>query len=319
MKVLLIDADSKIPNLALMKLSTYHKNQGDEVTLIQLNIPYYPNKPKRHFYAPSGYDKYYCSTIFTGSEEYIHGDNIQFGGTGHNLTTVLPSYIESLEPDYSIYPDNDTSYGFITRGCINNCSFCVVPQKEGKIHQVNTIQDIVRHKKVKFMDNNILALPSHKEILQEIVDMKLKCQFNQGLDIRLINEENSILISKMNYLGDYLFAFDNWAYLPIIESKLELMKWRKDYKFKFFLYCHPDMPISNIVNRINYLKEKKCLPYVMRHISCWDSQYSKFYIDIASWCNQPNLFRKMTFKEFLGKRHIDKSRINSSLVLYQNI
>jgi len=320
MKVLLIDADSTIPNLVLMKLSAYYKSLGYEVVLVKLNLPYYPQYKKKDFIVPDGYDKIYCSVIFNGNAQYIHGDNINFGGTGYDLTIKLPDYIENLSPDYSIYPDNNISYGFITRGCSNHCSFCVVPQKEGKIHQVNTVQNIVQHKKVKFMDNNILALPSHKEILQELVDMKLRCQFNQGLDIKLIDEENSYLLSKMNYLGDYIFAFDNWSYLPIIKKKLKLLNWRRRFTFKFFVFCHPSMELSNIVNRINYLKDNECLPYVMRHISCWDSPYKLFYTDLASWCNQPNLIRKMTFEEFLVKRHPKNTeRVTKHTALYRNL
>ena len=122
MMILLIDADSRIPNLALMKLSAWHKSQGDHVELVRANLPYYPNKRKKLFIAKNA-DKTYCSVIFEGNREFIEGDDIIFGGTGADLITTLPAEVETCDPDYSIYPDNDISYGFITRGCIRNCSF----------------------------------------------------------------------------------------------------------------------------------------------------------------------------------------------------
>lgn len=315
--ICLIDADSKIPNLALMRLSTYHKAQRDVVNLIRLDLPYYPNKKKKHFYVDSFYDTTYCSVVFEGNLDYIHGKNIIFGGTGYDLITTLPECAESLEPDYSIYPDNDTSYGFISRGCIRNCSFCYVPRKEGHIRQVATIDDIVRHKKVKFMDNNFLALPNHISLLQELIDKNIHCQFNQGLDIRLLTEENSTLLSKLNYLGDYIFAFDDLSYLPIIEHKLKLLNWRKPFQLKFFVFCSPEMPLSNVCKRIEYLKENQILPYLMRHISCWESEYNAFYIDLAAYCNQPGIFKKLTFSEFLKRRHnYDNKRVLKHCKLY---
>jgi len=320
MKILLIDADSTIPNLALMQLSAWRKQQGDSVVLLKANLPYYPNRKKKNFFAPSGFDRTYCSVVFDGNAQYIKGDNIIFGGTGFDLTTVLPKEASSCEPDYSIYPDNDTSYGFISRGCIRKCYFCVVPKKEGWIRQVSNVDDIVKHKKVKFLDNNFLALPNHKKILTELIDKNIRCQFNQGLDIRLVDNENSHLLSRLNYLGEYIFAFDDYSYLPIIKKKLDLMDWRKPFNFKFFVYCHPDMDVSNICKRIEWLKHKKILPYLMRHISCWDSSLNKFYIDLAAYSNQPNCFKKMSFRQFLEKRHINKNRIlDSKNLYYKNI
>lgn len=316
MNICLIDADSVIPNLPLMKISAYYKQMGATVDLYKVGLPYYPTRRKTEFQVPSGYDEYYCSVVFDGNRKFILGDNIVFGGTGVDLTTVLPECIENTSPDYTIYPDNNISYGFLTRGCIRNCYFCKVPEKEGYIRQVSTVDDIVRHNKVKFLDNNILALPTHKSILKELVDKQIKCQFNQGLDIRLVDEENSLLLSSMNYLGEYCFAFDDWTYLPIIERKLDILEWRRDYQFKFFIYCHPDMDISNIVNRIEYLKDRKCLPYIMRDISCWGSEYNHFYVDIAAYCNQPNIFKSMTFYQFLQKRHKNEDRIINSFDLY---
>lgn len=316
MTVLLVDADSRIPNIALMKISTWHKNNGDRVVLVRANIPYYPNRTKKKFIIPCGFDKVYCSVIFEGNKEFISGKNIIFGGTGVDLVTVLPKEIDCCSPDYSIYPDSDISYGFITRGCIRNCSFCKVPEKEGYIHKVNDVSDIVKHKKVKFLDNNIFAYPKHKEILRELVDKKIKCQFSQGLDIRLLDNENSALLSKLNYFGEYTFAFDDWNYKKIVEDKIKLLYWRKDWQLKFFVYIHPAMLISESVKRIMWLKKNKCLPYIMRDISCWKSNYSNLFIDLAAYCNQVHLFKKMEFSEFLEKRLKNKDRITQSKRLW---
>lgn len=308
MKVLLIDADSTIPNLALMKLSAWHKSLGDDVELVRANLPYYPNRKKTPF-IPKSADKTYCSVIFEGNANYIIGDNIIFGGTGFDLTTKIPSVAEGFDPDYSIYPDNDTSYGFITRGCIRNCSFCKVPKKEGHIHKVANVDDIVRHKKVKFLDNNILSLPEHKEILAELVQKYIKCQFNQGLNVRLLDSENSDLLSKINYLGEYIFAFDNWKYKTIIEEKMTFLSWRKPYQLKFFVYIHPEMSLAETVKRIVWLKENQCLPYIMRDISCWGSENSDFFVDLSAYCNQVHIFKKISFSSFIKKRHKKKERI----------
>lgn len=319
MKVLLIDADSSIPNIALMKLSAWHKSLGDEVELVRANLPYYPSKKKIPFVSKSA-DKIYCSVIFEGNADYIIGDDIIFGGTGFDLAIKIPSAADTCDPDYSIYPDNNISYGFITRGCIRKCLFCKVPRKEGSIHKVANIESIVRHKKVKFLDNNILALPEHREILAELVRKNIKCQFNQGLDIRLLDSKNSNLLSRINYFGEYIFAFDSWKYKTMIEKKMAFLSWRKPYQLKFFVYIHPDMPLSDTVKRIVWLKENQCLPYIMRDISCWQSENSDFFIDLAAYCNQVNIVKKMQFPVFLEKRHRNKERIEKSKRLwYENL
>lgn len=316
-RILLIDADSTIPNLALMKLSSYYKAKGYEIRIQQLHLPYFPNRKKSHFsIITEKYEKVYCSVIFEKNKEYIHGENIIFGGTGVDLETKLKDEIENMHPDYSIYPYNDTSYGFITRGCIRNCYFCKVPKKEGKIHKVAEVEDIIRHKKVKFMDNNILGYEKHLYELNKISEIGIKCQFNQGLDIRLVNKENSEALSKLNYWKEYIFAFDDWKYKKILDKKLSLLHWVKDWRLKFFVYIHPNMELQETILRIKYLKERKCLPYIMRDISCWYSQYHGFYVDLAAWCNQVHIFKTMNFEEFLNKRHKNINRIETSLKLW---
>lgn len=321
-KILLVDVDSTIPNVALMKLSTFFKGRGDEISLLRLKISYYPNRKHKQSVDAHGFDKIFVSTIFQGNNQFVkikvsNKNRIKYGGTGHSLKENLPNHIEELPCDYTLYPENDTSYGFITRGCPRKCPFCWVPQKEGGIHQVSTVDNIIKHKKVKFLDNNILAWKQHKEILQELVDKgkKIKCQFNQGLDMRLINDENAQLLSKINYLGEYIFAFDDIRYETIINAKLKILKKyiNKDWKMKFFIYCHPKMDIKNdVYHRILWCKENKVLPYLMRDISCWESKNNKVYVDLAAWCNQPGLFKKMDFNTFLTKRHpSNKNRVNT--------
>ena len=322
-KILLIDADSKIPNLALMKLSAYYKCEGYLIELMKLNLPYYPNmKKQNHYINTKKYYKIFCSVIFQGNYKHIFADDIErisFGGTGVDLKKQLPQKIENIKPDYSIYPENNMSYGFISRGCIRKCPFCVVPEKEGKIKQVNSIDDIVEHSEVCFMDNNFLSLPNHKDVLKEIIKRKIKCQFKQGLDIRLITQENSVLISKLKHIGNIIFAFDHISYKSIIEKKLKILNWKKKWRFTFYIYVNPKMPLIDTVKRIEFLKENECLPYIMRDISCWGIDLQDFYTDIASWCNQPPLFKKMDFKTFLEKKHKNEYRIKSSLEKYEQI
>ena len=308
MKVLLVDIDSTIPNIALMRLSYYYKSLGWIVVFIRLGISIY-DKPKTIEVDNSEYDLTYASTIFKGTIDSVCFKNpfsLDIGGTGSNyISKKLPQEIENSPCDYSIYPDCDTSYDFLSRGCIRDCEFCLVREKEGALRQVASIDQIVKHKKVKFLDNNFLALPNHKELLQELIDKKIRCQFNQGLDIRLVDDTNAELLSKLNYIGEYIFAFDYLSLQPIVEQKLSILKKyiRRDWKIKFFIYCHPKLSIVNdVYHRILWCKEHKVLPYFMRHQDCWKSQDVRTYNDFSAWCNQPGIFKTHTYEQFCIKR-----------------
>ena len=172
------------------------------------------------------------------------------------------------------------------------------------------------------MDNNILAYEGHKEILKELRDKKVKCQFNQGLDIRKIDDENAKLLSELNYFGEYYFAFDDLKIEPIILGKLEIINKyiTKDWKLKMFLYCNPNMDlVKDVVYRVEFCNNHKILPYLMRDQTCWDSENNEFYIDLCAWCNQPGLFKKMTFEEFMQKRTNNEDRRKSSIALYTGL
>ena len=313
MKILLVDCDSTIPNLALMRLATYYKLLGHIVVLLKLGIPVY-GKPRDRTVDCSGYDMAYVSSIFDTTPKhltFIEGDcKVDYGGTGYDIKKKLPAEVDKCKPDYSIYPENDTSYGFISRGCFRNCDFCIVPEKEGGIHQeVQSAKELIFHKKIKFLDNNFLGMINAKQFLQELIDLQIPCQFNQGLDIRLVDDEIAEMLSRLKYIGEYIFAFDHIEDKAIIEEKLAIVKKyiQKDWKIKFFVFCRPSMDIiSDVLARIEWCKENKVLPYFMRDLSCWQSENAQTYNDFSAWCNQPGIFKHHTYKEFCIKRRPSK-------------
>lgn len=215
MNIGLYDVDShNFPNLALMKISAYHKKQGDNVEFII---------PIKH------YDKIYVSKTF--GDEYsqmpnfaLQADEIIYGGTGFAITVEngqevyhkdkdknLPYEIEHIYPDYSLYPDltKNKAYGFLTRGCCNNCSFCIVSKKEGLCSQkVANLREFWNgQKEIVLLDANILACKERIELLNQLIESKAKVDFTQGLDARFITEEIAVLLKKIN-IKTVHFAFD---------------------------------------------------------------------------------------------------------------
>ncbi|AUM92697.1 hypothetical protein [Clostridium botulinum] len=319
MKILLVNVDSKF-NLAIRRMYNYFKD-NNEVEMIDLKLDGYPNRKKKIVDGTS-YDKVYSSNIFEINQdrfEIIGCNNIIYGGIGSvDPNLKLPVEIENTEPFY--YPEEDTSYGFITRGCIRNCFFCKVPKYEGKLKVYNSLESIIKHKKVKFLDNNILAYDKHMEVFKYLIENNIRCEFNQGLDFRLINEDNAKLLSELNYMGEYIFAFDNPKYQPLLEMQLKIIKKYipKDWKVKFYIYQNKDMDIGLLIKRVEWCRKNKCLPYFMRDINCWDSKEKNFYIDYAAYCNQPSFFKCMDFETFLYKRHKKIKRIKESLKIYND-
>ncbi len=318
MRILLVNVDAKF-NLAIRRMYNYFKK--DNIVVMQdLKLDGYPNRKKIVVNA-IGFDIVYASNIFEINQnrfEITWCNNVVYGGIGSiNPSLKLPKEIEETEPFY--FEKEDTSYGFITRGCIRNCYFCKVPGHEGLLRFYNSIDRIVKHNKVKFLDNNILAYEKHIEILKYLIEKNIKCEFNQGLDFRLINEENAKLLSQLNYMGEYKLAFDDPKYQVLLEKKLKIINRyiTKDWKLKFYIYQNKDMSISDLIHRVEWCRKNRCLPYMMRDINCWDSKEKNFYIDYAAYCNQPSLFKKIDFEVFLNKRYKqNKERIEESLMIY---
>lgn len=204
MRVRITHLDGKLPNLALMKLSAWHKANGDDV--------HFSKSPQRELWE-GDYDKVYGSSIFGWSKPtrdlfLLNFPNAILGGTGSGNSQTIEEMIGSEfdEYDYSIYPSFPYSIGFSQRGCRLKCSFCVVPKKEGKIRDNNTIRRIWRGepwpKKIVLLDNDFFGQPLWKEKCEEIIRENYEVSFNQGINIRLIHKEGAAYLSKIRYMDD---------------------------------------------------------------------------------------------------------------------
>lgn len=297
MRILLIDIDSTIPNLALMKIAAYHKAQGDEVGF---NI--------------SDPDKVYISVIYKRNMhkamaiKFLYPEaEIDLGGSGIDLEKKLPPEIEKMTPDYSIYPDCDRFYGFTTRGCIRNCYFCIVPKKEGRIRCVyktpeECLQNITggskAFKKIEFMDNNILAKKSwFYELCELLQSSGMKVDFNQGLDVRLLDDHSAKLLSKLKPITVWKFAFDDISYQSSVEKGIEILKRNGiDIKHKtmWYVYVHSDKDFDDALYRCRWLRDHKATPYVMLNL---DTEHTKRMKDLKRWC-RPWIFYSIDFDEY---------------------
>ena len=270
------------------------------------------------------FDKVYVSMIFDTNQDKVKitgCEDIDIGGIGSVFPTkMLPREIDSLTPWY--FPNEDTSYGYVTRGCIRNCYFCKVPKYEGKVRFYCPIEDIVKHDRVILYDNNILAFPGHKDVLRYLVEKKVKVRFKAGLDFRLLDDENAELLSKLKYDGSYEFAFDDISYLLMWENKIELLKkwFPKKWKVTIFVYFNANDDIHDLIFRCKWIKDHECLPYVMRDRNCYDIENENlrsFIIDWTAYCNQPRIFKNVDFDYFLGIYYKNERRHESTMRIFK--
>ena len=305
MKIGLIDVDGhNYPNLPLMKLSAYHKSIGDSV----------------EWYIPllSGHmDKVYMSKVFSFTPDYawnVDADEVVRGGSGYAIRLVdghevydksvdnsLPYEVEHIYPDYSLYPEQtkDTAYGFLTRGCPRGCTFCHVAPKEGRCsHKVADLSEFWRgQKNIVLCDPNILACPQHMELLQQLADSKARVDFNQGLDIRLVSDDNTNLLRQIKIKSIH-FAFDRWQDKDIIEPRLRAFKSMTGYdhrKVCVFILTNYDTTIEQDLYRIQLCRELDFAPYPM----IYDKEHcDPIYKKLQRWCSNYIFWKVPTFEEY---------------------
>lgn len=294
-KIGLFPVDSRHPNLALMKIARYHKEQGDLVEMF--------DKDKE-------YDKVYASKIFTFKKDYdfpIKAEKIEKGGTGYDMHKNLPLSIETLQPDYTLYPeiDNKTAYGFITRGCPNHCKWCVVPKKEGNIYPYMDVEEIAIEGRTNLilMDNNILASDYGLRQIEKAVKLGYKLDFNQAIDARLVTEDIARLLSKVKWLKYIRFGCDTSKQIEEVERAERLLR-KYGYKKEIFLYCIILDDFKESFNRINHWrtadKINRFTPYGQpyRNFDDPNQVIPQWQKDLARWANLKWVYKSCEFKDF---------------------
>lgn len=278
MKVGLIQVDGKLPNLALMKLSAFHKAKGDTVTLVDIS---------------------------TNEFDVIYGSKIFMGGSGYDLKQKLPDDIETQIPDYDLY-GIDYSIGFTSRGCIRNCGFCIVKEKEGEFKDES--MKFIKHSKVLLIDNNFIASTKWKEKLQYFIDNKIKVCFNQGLDIRLITEEKAKMLSKILYYDlnfqhrRLYFAWDDLNYESFVKKGIEILLKegvRADH-LMFYVLCGFNTTFEQDYYRFKVLNDLGCKPFIMLYNNCKDKKLR----DFSRWVNK-RYYMIFPFEEYNKKKHVE--------------
>jgi len=289
-KVGLYDVDSKIPNLALMRLSTFHRSKGDAVEL-------YSSIMHRT------YDKIYASTIFQFSDKSYLRDNMIVGGTGWDLKTKLPSEIEKLPPDYSLYkyPHN---IGFTARGCRLKCKFCVVPQKEGVPFATNTIPQLWTQRDSNFLmllDNDFFGNPEWSDRVREMNDLNLKVNFSQGLNIRNLTNEQALALASVkfrnlqNKAAQVYFAWDDPRHEKLIHRGIArcVEAGIKPWKMAFYVLIGFHSTPEEDLHRVETLRRYGCDPYVMAF-----DKSNPYQNRFARWVNHKAIFNSVPWSEY---------------------
>ncbi len=297
MNIGLLAVDSEYPNLALMKISRYHKEKGDSV----------------EWYNPlCQYDKVYMSKVFSYTLDYgyyINAEEVVKGGTGYDLEKVLLREVDGMQPDYSIYPDIDskTAYGFLTRGCPNRCKWCVVPKKEGDLKPYMDIEEIAieGRKNIILMDNNILASDYGLEQIEKIVRLGLRVDFNQGLDARLVDEDVAKLLARVKWINRIRFGCDTPKQVDECDRAVDLID-EYGYKGEYFFYCILLDDFDEAFYRVNHWRKKgcrflsHCQPF--RDVTNPHQIIPQWQKDLARWADQKELFRSCEFKNFSPRK-----------------
>ena len=304
----LFDVDShNFPNIALMKISAWHKAQGDNVEFVY---------PIKH------YDKIYVSKIF--GDEYsimpnicLQADEIVFGGSGFaisiengkevynkNIDKDLPYEIEHIYPDYSLYSEftKDTAFGFLTRGCCNNCSFCIVSKKEGFCSKkVADLSEFWRgQKNINLLDPNLLSCKYCIDLLQQLVNSRANVDFSQGLDARFITEEVAFKLKDIKIRRVH-FAFDSMKNENVIISGLKTFQKvcnLSTNKAIVYMLTNYDTTIEEDLYRLNMIISCGYLPDVRIYRK---NTAPKLLCDLQRWCNNRKLFRSCDFMEYVPR------------------
>lgn len=304
--------DAPMHNLALMKLSTYHKSLGHTVELIDHN-------------KIQSFNKVYGSYIFTWNRskalelKKVYGNRAVISGTGVDVKHKLPKHIEVLKPDYSLF-NIDYGVGFTRRGCINKCSFCVVPKKE-TWEEDTPIEDIINplSNKVYILDNNFGNDPNFVKKVKEFNDRNLVVNLQSGVDVRTITIDKAYLLSTMNHEKQLHIAWDNYNHKKsVIKGIDKLLDCFKPSQLMCYVLIGFDSTREEDFLRIEKLRELKIDPYVMMYRDPYDPNYQFDRMDMhfKNWVNG-HAYKSVPFEEF--DRVIKEKNKRQQLSLFQEV
>ena len=327
MRIGIIDAElvasrqHRFPNLAALKLSAWHKERGDVVSLL----------PGYRYVAD--HDRVYICCVFTGTAKAIPSAvlkraNVQYGGTGFffDKAPPLPKAIEHNQPDYDLYAGwlqgragpnlkyyIDYSVGFLTRGCCRRCSFCV-NRNTRKAVQASPLTEFYnpQKKKICLLDDNVLAYQGCEKLLTNLVRTcernGTSFEFKQGLDIRLLSAAIAKLLQTAPFNGEVIFAFDRIEDAVHVRRGLGVLrKYLPSKGAKGYVLCGFEgqdwRNIASVFRRLQILWESQCLGYLMRHENYRRASplCRPLYTHLARWVNQPKFQRAISFREFCEK------------------
>lgn len=302
MKIGLIDVDGhNFPNIALMKISAWHKAKGDSVEW------YYP--------LLSGHmDRVYMSKVFTFSPDYqyfIDADEVIKGGTGYFYPgggEKLSPEIEHSYPDYGLYGITDTAFGFLSRGCPRGCNFCIVKDKEGrrsrKVADLREFWD--GQKNINLLDPNIIACSEWADLLGQLEESKAWIDFSQGLDIRVMTEKKAEALRKLK-IKTMHFAWDRYEEKDVVLPKLKMFKELTGIdrrKLAVYILCNYDTTHEQDLERIYAVRDLGYDPYVMIY-NKQDTGSEDTVRRLQRWVNNRFIFNRVKRFEDYGKEKGD--------------
>ena len=280
------------PNLALMKLSAWHKQHGADV---QWWMPV------------AEYDVVYSSKIFTFTPEcdYLPEDTIK-GGTGYGGAYAdLPSEIDAAQPDYTMYPNCKHAIGFLTRGCIRHCPWCIVPKKEGEYKPYRDWHEVKRKdsRDVVFMDNNVLAGEYGIRQLESMIGQDIRIDFNQGLDARLIDDGIARILANLKWIRFIRMSCDTVPMLGEVLKAVDKLEKHGVKPYRVFVYL--------LVQDIDDA-EYRAIQLRTRGVDVFAQPYRDFankaqptqkQRDFARWVNRKEIFKStMLFQDYYVRR-----------------
>lgn len=291
MKVAIHDADKTgFPNLALMKLSAWHKAQGHHVEMFQ---PLFKAQ----------YDHIYSSKVFTFTPEDEYLPEIaERRGIGRGDMGSLPANVEHACPDYALYGSTHAQ-GFVTRGCPNKCAWCVVPKKEGAIRDHADVEEFLGGMSdVVLMDNNILASEHGLRQLEKICRLGVKLDCNQGLDARLVDPAIAAVLGSIRW-KKMRFACDRAAQMPAVEKAVRMVRaagGKKTFGDRIFVYVLVQ-DITDALERVEFLRRLD--------VDAFAQPYRDFGNNIeptaeqrafARWVNHKAIFKSVPWAKYRG-------------------